>query len=319
MQHVGCLTAQLCLSDDIAYMIHAMLCTLKGIKSKRNVYTHAATSPFRYSKVPPWMSLCKSSAIPAAVDRYLANRHDDIDIRGCSSSRAQARPDSFYLSCPRCDRCVNLASRNLFFRNKWVQIRCKSCRAVTASSKWRCSCGVRWHHCPAHRTDGFKCASNRRRKNPKNVRLNNRQLRTSQLISRIGALGASDAVLVKPRKISKLSGSCRSPAIATAVSAASFAAAPACNGMTNSSCTSNEDPPPFFQDDSNTSLPCVGTVAYTKGEVKTVLELLNTSKAKKPSEGNSKSVFLLQDVSFNDRLVRETSTVSSPVHDNYYW
>ena len=127
-----------------------------------------------------------------------------------------SRPQIFYLNCPRCDRSANLAGRFLFSNNKWAQIRCKTCRAVTTSSKWLCSCNIPWRNCRVHRADGFKCASRRRRCNPTRVQAEQRQLRLNQLTQRIGPLGEPDPNYVDamPAKIRRLVGGCRSASIA---------------------------------------------------------------------------------------------------------
>ena len=230
MQHVGCITSQLCLAPEVANVVHAMVCTLKGIrKGKKHIITHAATTRFRFPPHPPWEHMCRSSALHDAVNRVRISIHDNITTRGGGEVTAP-RPVVFHLSCPRCKRTQDFAKRRLFNANKWVQLRCKGCRAVTTSSKWQCSCLRSWNVCPSHRTLGFNCVGYRRKNQHTFETSAAKQLRQSAIIRKIGHLGDPNPDRGKHARIHehRINGGCRSCDVHTVGSNALLSMPPSC-------------------------------------------------------------------------------------------
>ena len=141
------------------------------------------------------------------MHRLTVNLHDAIVSRGDVPDSPGPRPSVFTLFCPRCQTASNTARHRLFYRNRWVQIRCKYCKNVSASSKWHCPCGQYWKNCSSHRAIGFKCG----RLSPPRAGNRNKRDVHAAIIRRLGPLGepirlSSDEGNYK--KVRKLIGGC---------------------------------------------------------------------------------------------------------------
>ena len=83
-------------------------------------------------------------------------REQHVDQWLVQVAETRAPPDtinaSLVLTCPVCCKPRECNHTKLIKGSSWQPVACKQlqCKAVRASSKWSCACGMLWYACPVH-------------------------------------------------------------------------------------------------------------------------------------------------------------------------
>jgi hypothetical protein len=131
----------------------------KALVAQRHIFTKNSTiewerralllpaTRFPYRGTPGWR---KS---PSPLSPNLA----ELALRPVRIAIAPCVPRDFQLLCTACGGPKQVARLALYHLGKWRVLTCLTCRTRAVSSKWHCTCHLRWHVCVLHASPGFLC------------------------------------------------------------------------------------------------------------------------------------------------------------------
>lgn len=159
LNHLPCISAQMCINDEAAKGLHEMLASLNiKLPTKRRELLHDGRlvlkcKPLAKKLPTPWeVNLPSRASQLSGLWEATKRRANEQPVKEPSSFEGNACLDLF---CHVCE-LKKSHMHTVFLKGVfWKPLRCRNCSLSRKASKWLCSCGTPWHACTTHRKVGL--------------------------------------------------------------------------------------------------------------------------------------------------------------------